>query len=218
MPIVNAIIFDLDGVIVHTDEYHYLAWKIIADRLGIPFNREMNNRLRGISRMQSLEIILSKGNLKLNNKEKIALTEEKNEYYCEYLDKMTGDDCSEEVRATLRALQSAGIKLAIGSSSKNAKTILSKTGLNSYFDAVSDGTNITHTKPNPEVFLYAAKLLGELPEHCVVVEDAVSGIEAGYNAGMRTIAMGNAKTSRLCTWSIERFGDILHWMKIRSTL
>lgn len=214
MESIGAVIFDLDGVVVFTDKYHYLAWKVIADRLKIPFDHEVNNLLRGVSRMESLDIILRHGDLKMTDEEKTALAAEKNAYYCDYLKKMTPKDCSDEVRNTMNALRSAGLKLAIGSSSKNAKTILKQIGLENYFDAVSDGTNITRTKPDPEVFLLAAEYMNMPAKECVVVEDAVAGIEAGHNAGMRTIAMRDAKTCPLATWKADRFSEILDVLEI----
>ena len=152
----KGIIFDLDGVICFTDEYHYLAWKELADRLGIPFDRKDNERLRGVSRMASLEIILEKSEKAYTEAEKQSFCEEKNNRYREYLSRMTPADLSEETASTLVKLRERGYLLAIGSSSRNAKTILDKIGLGSFFDAVSDGTNITRTKPDPQVFLMAA--------------------------------------------------------------
>ena len=150
----KGILFDLDGVLVHTDKLHYRAWKKIAAECGILFNEEINNLRRGVSRMESLEIILRNYHgPALSQKENEALAEEKNNYYYEELKSMTPDDVTVEVRETLAALKAAGIKIAIGSSSKNTKFILKRVGLDDVFDAVSDGTNITKSKPDPEVFL-----------------------------------------------------------------
>ena len=182
----QAIIFDLDGVICFTDEYHYRAWKALADKLNTPFDREINNRLRGVSRMASLEIVLENyTGPALSSEQKLALATEKNEIYRESLREMSPADLSGEVRETLDALRAKGLKLAIGSSSKNTPFILHQIGLEGYFDAVSDGNNITRSKPDPEVFLKAAEFLGIAPEFCIVVEDAVSGAEAGHAAGMK---------------------------------
>lgn len=162
---IKGIIFDLDGVIVFTDQFHYRAWKQIADGLGIYFDETINHRLRGVSRMESLEIILENYHGKeLCRQEKEQLAEQKNEIYIRLLAQMTPADVTAEVRETLAALRAGGYRLAIGSSSRNAKFILEKTGLTEAFDAVSDGTNIMHFKPDPEVFLKAAEFLGLPPE------------------------------------------------------
>ncbi len=189
----KAVIFDLDGVLCHTDEYHYLAWKKLADSLGVYFDREINNRLRGVSRMESLEIVLERyDGPALTDAEKEALAERKNAAYRESLGLMTPADLSDEVKDTLDTLRSRGLKLAIGSSSKNAPFILERIGLGGYFDAVSDGNNITRSKPDPEVFLKAAEYLGLSPADCLVVEDAVSGAEAGHAGGFRVACVGDA--------------------------
>lgn len=168
----QAVIFDLDGVICHTDKYHYQAWKEIADELGIEFNEMINNRLRGVSRMESFEIILEKYNGEMSKEEKIHYTTKKNEVYKKLLKNMSEKDLTAEVKSTLEGLREYGLKLAIGSSSKNAGFILERLGLGNFFDAVSDGNNITNSKPDPEVFLKAAEFVGEKPEDCLVVEDA----------------------------------------------
>ena len=155
----DAVIFDLDGVICSTDEYHYLAWKTIADSLGVDFDRKKNDRLRGVSRMESLEIILEDCRERLSPAEKEELASGKNEIYKKQLYKMSPKDLADEVRITLDELRERGYLLAIGSSSKNAKFILQQIGLNGYFDAVSDGTNISRSKPDPEVFVCAADML-----------------------------------------------------------
>ena len=189
----KAIIFDLDGVICFTDEYHYRAWKALADRLNAPFDRTINNRLRGVSRMASLEIVLETyTGPELSEEEKAALATEKNEMYRESLKEMSPADLSDEVRETLNALRAKGLKLAIGSSSKNAPFILKQIGLEGFFDAVSDGNNISRSKPDPEVFLKAAEYLGMDPADCLVVEDAVSGAEAGHAGGMKVACLGDA--------------------------
>ena len=157
----QAVIFDLDGVICFTDEYHYRAWKAMADGMGIPFDREINNRLRGVSRMDSLEIILEKyEGPALSEEKKAALARQKNDLYRESLKEMSPRDLSDEVKDTLDALRAMGLRLAIGSSSKNTPFILKQIGLDGYFDAVSDGNCITRSKPDPEVFVKAAEMLG----------------------------------------------------------
>ena len=172
----KAIIFDLDGVICSTDEYHYQAWKALADRLGIPFDRTINNRLRGVSRMESLEIILEKAEREYASDEKAAFAEEKNTLYRELLHQMSTADLSDVVRNTLNTLREKGVRVAIGSSSKNTPFILERIGLGDFFEAVADGNCITHSKPHPEVFLKAAGMLGMEPADCLVVEDARAGV------------------------------------------
>ena len=190
---IEAVIFDLDGVIVSTDECHYRAWKKTADEEGIYFDRKINDRLRGVSRMDSLEIVLERAERLYTDEEKVELAERKNNYYKEYIKKLTKDDILSGVNENLAELKAKGIKVAIGSSSKNTPDILKYIGLDNYFDAVSDGNNITKSKPDPEVFLKAADMLGVPYEKCLVVEDADSGIEAGKRAGMYTLAVNNAK-------------------------
>lgn len=190
---IEAVIFDLDGVIVSTDECHYRAWKKTADEEGIYFDRKTNDRLRGVSRMDSLEIVLERAERLYTDEEKVELAERKNNYYKEYIKKLTKDDILNGVNENLAELKAKGIKVAIGSSSKNTPDILKYIGLDNYFDAVSDGNNITKSKPDPEVFLKAADMLGVPYEKCLVVEDADSGIEAGKRAGMYTLAVNNAK-------------------------
>ena len=193
---VKGLIFDLDGVIVFTDQYHYKAWKQMADEKGIYFDQEINNRLRGVSRMESLEIILERYEGEpLSDEDKQKMAEEKNEIYKKLLEQMTPADVSDEVKETLDELRKRGYLLSIGSSSKNAKYILERTGIMDKFDAVSDGTNITRSKPDPEVFLKAAEFLGLKPEECGVVEDAYEGIDAAvdhlYTLGHKKIAFLN---------------------------
>lgn len=206
---VKAIIFDLDGVICFTDEYHYLAWKAMADRIGAQFDRTINNRLRGVSRMESLEIILERYDGKLTQAEKEALAEEKNELYRKYLEKMSPADLSDEVRETLEKLRGLGLKLAIGSSSKNAPFILRQIGLGGYFDAVSDGNNISRSKPDPEVFLKAAQMLSLPPADCLVVEDAVSGAAAGHAGGFRVACLGDASEAKVGDYNLDSFSQLL---------
>lgn len=205
----KAIIFDLDGVICHTDEYHYLAWKAMADGLGVYFDREINNRLRGVSRMASLEIVLENYNGQLSPAEKEALATQKNELYKESLKQMNPADLSEEVKTTLDALRNRGYKLAIGSSSKNAPFILQQLGLGDYFDAISDGNNITRSKPDPEVFVKAAQMLCMPCEECLVVEDAVSGAQAGHAGGMKVACVGDAAREKAGDYNLTSFAELL---------
>lgn len=206
----RAFIFDLDGVIVFTDKYHYLAWKEMADCKGIYFDKIINNRLRGVSRRESLEIILEKyTGIELSEEEKEDLMKEKNDRYRQFLGNMTCKDVSDEVRTTLQELKNRGYRLAIGSSSKNAKFILERTGLLKMFDAISDGTNITHSKPDPEVFLKAAEFLKENPNECYVVEDAFAGIQAAKAAGMKAVGIGEASKDGRADYRIQSFSELL---------
>ena len=206
----KGIIFDLDGVICSTDHYHYLAWKALADRLGIYFDETINNRLRGVSRMASLEIVLERYDGVLSPEEKAAAAEEKNNLYRELLRQMSPADLDPEVKQTMDELRGRGLLLGIGSSSKNTKFILSRIGLGDYFDKISDGTNITHSKPDPEVFLKAAEYLGLDCADCLVVEDAKAGIEAALAAGMDAAAIGDAVSCGLATYNLTRFSDLLN--------
>ena len=206
----KAFIFDLDGVLIHTDRFHYLAWKAIADKLKIPFDEAINNRLRGVSRMESLEIILEAyQGVPLTDTQKLALAEEKNDLYRQMLQTMSPKEVSDDVFTTLQALKDRGYLLAVGSSSKNAKFILEKTGLDKFFDTVSDGTNITRSKPDPEVFLKAAEFLGISPANCIVVEDAASGIDAAKAAGMRAVGIGDAYWCEKTNYPIKHLSDLL---------
>lgn len=205
----KGIIFDLDGVICSTDEYHYLAWKALADRLGIPFDRERNNLLRGVSRMASLEIILEKSDKTYSDAEKAAFAEEKNTTYRELLGRMSPADLSDDVKSTLEALRKTNLKLAIGSSSKNTPFILERIGLSDFFDAVADGNCITRSKPDPEVFLKAAEMIGLPPKDCLVVEDAHAGVEAAAAGGFTCAAMGDARDDAKAVWHLDRFSDLL---------
>ena len=208
----RGIIFDLDGVIVSTDEQHYLGWQALADRLGIPFSREVNSRFRGVSRMACMNILEELGGKHYTDGEKIAYADWKNEYYRELLAQMSPADLSQEVRSTLDALRARGLKLAVGSSSKNAKFILQRIGLSDYFDAVSDGTNISRSKPDPEVFLKAAEYLGLAPSDCLVVEDAVSGVEAAHAGGMKAATVGDAAGRGCGDFILSRFADLLAYI------
>lgn len=205
----KGVIFDLDGVLCFTDDYHYQAWKSLADDLNIYFDREINNRLRGVSRMASLDIVLEKSNKQYSDEEKVALATKKNDIYVKLLDNITENDCSNEVRNTLLELKRRGIKIAIGSSSKNTPKILNRLGIYSYFDAISDGNNITHSKPNPEVFLKAAQFINENPQDCLIVEDAIAGIDAGIAGGFKTAAIGDATKYDKPDYKLNKLSDLL---------
>lgn len=207
----KAVIFDLDGVICFTDKYHYLAWKALADRLGIYFDEKINDRLRGVSRMASLEIILERATEAYTPEQKEAFAEEKNNTYRDLLKNMSPADLTDEVKNTLIELRSRGYKLSIGSSSKNTKFILGQIGLGDFFDAIADGTDITHSKPDPEVFLCSAKKIGIDPADCAVVEDAKSGIQAAKAAGMTALALfGDAKDCGEEDYDLTSFADLLN--------
>lgn len=210
----KAFIFDLDGVIVYTDQFHYQAWKRMADRIGVYFDESINNRLRGVSRMESLNIILEQYDTDLTQKEKEELAEEKNHIYRQLLGNMTPADVSDEVRDTLIELKRKGHKLAIGSSSKNARFILEKVALLDFFDAVSDGNNIKNSKPDPEVFIKAAKFLGERTDRCIVVEDAYAGIDAAKAGGMEAAAIGDAASYEKADYVLSSFKDLLKILEI----
>lgn len=205
----RAVIFDLDGVLCSTDRYHYLAWKQLADKYGLFFDEEINNCLRGVSRVESLEIILERNNeTSFSMIHKNRMLEEKNTVYCQLLEDMSEQDLTDEVKKTLGELRSAGVDMAVGSSSKNAKFILEKIGLGNFFEAVSDGTNIIHSKPDPEVFLKAAEMLGYQPMDCLVVEDAAAGIEAASRGGFDSAGLGEAALCSRTTWPLKRFGEL----------
>lgn len=209
---IYAIIFDLDGVLCSTDRYHYLAWKALADRLKIPFDEQANGRLRGVSRMESLEILLGEKSNLYSKEEKLAMAEEKNSLYKGYLAAMTPGDLSRDVRMTLHTLRQRGYLLAVGSSSKNAKLILRQLGLGNFFDAVADGTMIKNSKPDPEVFLLAASLLGVPPQNAMVIEDAKSGVRAARAGRFRAIGIrteGNDPDSDITIKRLSNLTDIL---------
>ena len=208
---IKGLIFDLDGVLLSTDRFHFLAWKKLADRMGINFTEKDNERLRGVSRMESLEIVLSLSAdpaLSLNDEEKLALATEKNEAYREYLKKLTPADVRDEVRETLAVLRAKGYRLAVGSSSKNTRFILSQTELTNAFDAIADGNDIKHSKPDPEVFLKAADLIGMAPADCAVIEDAEAGLEAANRGGMLSIAYASAIDCSLGKVKLHKFSDL----------
>lgn len=197
---IRGVIFDLDGVLVTTDELHYQAWQRLADEEGIPFSREINHRQRGIGRMESLEVLLEAATRRYTDTEKVALAERKNTYYRDSLQDLTPEDALPGARDMLRALRAAGIQLAVGSASRNTPLIMERVDLVREVDAVADGNEVQNSKPDPEVFLLAAKKLGLPPDACLVVEDAPAGIEAGRRAGMAVFAIGGK----------ERHPDVEH--------
>ncbi|PNS00748.1 beta-phosphoglucomutase [Petrotoga mexicana DSM 14811] len=205
---IKACIFDLDGVIVDTAKYHYMAWKKLADQLNIPFNKKDNERLKGVSRMKSLEIILDLGNLNLRHEEKEELAQKKNNWYVEYINNMDKNELLPGVEEFIKNLKRKGIKIAIASASKNTKLILKRLNLEEVFDAVIDGTMISNAKPNPEIFLKASNYLNLKPEECVVFEDAVAGVQAAKRAGMKVIGVGEEEVLKGADKVIKNFKNI----------
>lgn len=191
---IQGVIFDLDGVLVRTDGLHYLAWKQIADAEEIYFDERINDRLRGVSRMESLDIVLERARRSYTSAEKQAMADRKNTIYRDLLMGMGPGDVLPGVGSILDALRARDVRLAVGSSSKNAGTILDRCALTRLFDAVVDGNDISRSKPDPEVFLLAATRLGVPPARCLVVEDAVAGIEAARRAGMGYVGIGTPET------------------------
>ncbi len=209
----EAMIFDLDGVLVFTDQFHYKAWGEVARQLGIYFDEKINDRLRGVSRMQSLDIILERyTGVPLALAQKLALAEQKNNSYRALLQTMAPQDVPAEIRQTLQQLRNAGVKLAVGSSSKNAKLILQKTQLAGLFDAVADGNDITRSKPDPEVFLKAASFLGVAPQNSLVIEDAPAGIEAAKTGGFASASIGGAVPQGLAGYHLQTLADLLRFV------
>lgn len=190
----KAALFDLDGVIVDTAKYHYLAWKRLAESLGIPFAEEDNEKLKGVNRRQSLEIILAKGGLDLPETEKIRLMEKKNSWYVDYIGKMEEDEILPGAREYIRQLKARDVKIALGSASRNARTILERLNLLSLFDAIVDGTKVENSKPDPEVFLAGSRELRVPESRCVVFEDSLSGVEAARRAGMFVVGIGTGES------------------------
>ena len=202
---IEACLFDLDGVVVDTAKYHFIAWRALAKELRFEFTQEDNERLKGVSRMQSLEILLEIGGLQFGDKEKQEMAERKNALYVSYIEKMTPGEILPGVERFLQDLRREHIKIALGSASKNAPMILERIGLTASFDSVIDGNSITEAKPNPEVFLKGAESLGVKPENCVVFEDAIAGIEAARNASMHCIGVGDPETLGIADLVIPGF-------------
>jgi beta-phosphoglucomutase len=194
MDIRKAFIFDLDGVIVDTAKYHFLAWKKIADQLNIHFTLEHNELLKGVSRVRSLDIILDLGKIEASQEEKDQWLFEKNENYLSYLVNMDNTEILPGVFSVLKYLKEEKQLIALGSASKNARPILEKTGIITYFDAIVDGNDVTNAKPDPEVFLIAAKALNVQPQNAIVFEDSIAGIQAANIANMISVGVGSQDT------------------------
>src|SRR5476651_32160 len=191
MNTIKACLFDLDGVIVDTAVYHYKAWKQLADQLGFDFTEHQNEQLKGVSRVRSLQLILAWGGVSKTEAEQEALATLKNTWYVEMISKMTPAEILPGAKEFLEACRAAGLKIALGSASKNSPLILERTGLVAHFDAVIDGNSVTKAKPDPEVFLKGAEELDVQPNECVVFEDAVAGIEAAKAGGMKAVGIGS---------------------------
>ncbi len=204
---IKACIFDLDGVIVDSATYHFLAWQRLAKELNIPFTIEDNERLKGVSRMDSLNIILELGKLSLDDKAKEALAAKKNVWFVEYINTMKPEEIYPGVKDLLIRIKNAGLMTALASSSKNAKTVIKLIEIEKLFDAIVDGTMIVNSKPDPEIFLMAASLLKIPPAECVVFEDAEAGVEAGIRGGMKTVGIGSPKQLGKANLVIPRTGD-----------
>ena len=186
----KGFIFDLDGVIVDTAKFHFLAWKRLADELGSTFTEVDNERLKGVSRMRSLDILLEIGNIQLDQETKLALATKKNTWYVEFIQKMDTSEILPGVEEFLQESRQRGIKIALGSASKNAILILDRLNITGLFDVIVDGTKVANAKPDPEVFVRGAAELGVEPEFCVVFEDAEAGVEAAINAKMKCVGIG----------------------------
>jgi beta-phosphoglucomutase len=187
----QAAIFDLDGVIVDTAKYHYLAWKRLAFEIGVDLTVEHNERLKGVSRMESLDIIVSLAGISVTQQEKVAFAERKNGWFIDYVNQMTTAEILPGSKELVVELKNQGLKIGLGSSSKNASLALRILQIEPLFDAIADGTMIRNSKPHPEIFLLAASLLKTEPKHCVVFEDAEAGIEAALAAGMKCVGIGS---------------------------
>ncbi|MCM3701770.1 beta-phosphoglucomutase [Paenibacillus macerans] len=208
MDSIKACLFDLDGVLVDTAKYHFLAWKRLAAELGFAFTAQDNEKLKGVSRMASLDILLKVGGLELEEAVKRDLAERKNGWYVEYISKMDASEILPGALGFLMQCREQGLNTALGSASKNAPIILRNTGLTPYFDAIIDGTRTSSAKPDPEVFLLGAEELGVPPEACVVFEDAEAGIEAARRAGMRCIGIGSPDTLGAADLVVPSLGDV----------
>lgn len=205
----KAVIFDLDGVLVTTDHYHYLAWKRMAEQYGIHFDQTINERLKGVSRMKSLNIILEQSEKQFTEDEKVNMAEYKNNVYKDYLKNLSEHDLLDNVKKTLLMLKEKGIKIAIGSSSKNTKFILHQIGIYDMFDGISDGSQAQYSKPHPEIFMNAAMMIDVPCEECLVIEDAEAGCIAAKSAGMDVAGISSANTSKYADYHIENMIEVL---------
>ncbi|MDZ4681052.1 MAG: beta-phosphoglucomutase [Saprospiraceae bacterium] len=205
---IAACIFDLDGVIVDTAKFHFLAWRRLANELGFDFTEAQNEKLKGVSRIQSLELILQWGGISLDEPAKVALAEQKNDWYRDYILQMEPGDILEGVEDFLAEIRSQGVKIGLGSASKNAETILQRVGITNVFEVVIDGNRHTKSKPDPEVFLTAAAALGVVPEHAIVFEDAEKGVEAALNGGFYAVGVGSPEVLGHAHYVIPGFAGL----------
>ena len=212
---IKACLFDLDGVVVDTARYHYLAWKKIADDLGFSFSLHDNERLKGVSRMESLDILLEIGNINIDLKTKQELAATKNSLYVSYIQKMSPEEILPGVIRFLDELHNSGMLIALGSASKNAMSILDKINISQKFDAIIDGNKVSKAKPDPEVFLKGAIELGIDPQYCLVFEDAQAGIDAARNGGMHIIGIGQPENLTNAEFVIPGF-ETMNMDQLRS--
>jgi beta-phosphoglucomutase len=195
--LIKACIFDLDGVIVDTAHYHFLAWKRLAKELGFELTTIDNERLKGVSRMKSLDIVLELGGIKATEAEREHMANQKNEWFKNYVERMQADEIFPGVKELIREMKANGLKVGLASSSKNAPTVIGLLGIQNEFDAIVDGTMVVNTKPHPEIFLLTSELLGIPPEYCLVFEDAEAGVEAALAAGMKCVGVGDHQQLKL---------------------
>lgn len=190
----KALLFDLDGVLVDTAKYHFIAWKKLADELGIPFTAQDNERFKGVSRTRCMEILLELGGRTMSEADQIFYRDKKNQIYVGYIRNMGEDEVLPGVTDFLQDAKARGYAIALGSASKNSRLILDRLHLTQYFDAIIDGTKVSKAKPDPEVFLQGAAELGTLPRECIVFEDATAGIQAAHAGGMQAVGIGDSQT------------------------
>ena len=204
---IKACIFDLDGVIVDTAHYHFLAWRRLAHELGFELTSSDNERLKGVSRMKSLEIVLELGGVEASADERERLATRKNTWFQEYVEEMAPDEIFPGVKELIRDFKAIGLKVGLASSSKNARTVIRRLGIGNEFDAMVDGNMVIHSKPHPEIFLSTAKLLDVQPELCVVFEDAEAGVEAAIAAGMKCVGVGSEEQFRMANRVVAKTAE-----------
>lgn len=202
---IRAFIFDLDGVIVDTAKYHYLAWKNLCDKLNLKFDIQDNELLKGVSRTRSFEIILELNNLRMSSEQIDKYCSEKNDIYLEYIDRLTEDEILPGAKEFIIKAKESGIRIALGSASKNSLRILNRLNIIDLFDAVIDGTKVSAAKPDPEVFLKACEALNVKPEESIVFEDSSAGIVAGHTGKMKTVGVSNNEIRNHCDYFIDGF-------------
>jgi beta-phosphoglucomutase len=204
---VKAYLFDLDGVLVDTAKYHFIAWKKLADELNIPFTHDDNEKLKGVSRMDSLDIILKLGGRSLSTQEKNELADRKNKWFVDFVNGMSPSEIFPGVKELLAELKKRGLKVGLASSSKNAPAVLQLLGITSLFDAIVDGSMVTNAKPDPELFLLASEKLNTPPSECVVFEDAEAGVEAAKRAGMKCVGVGSVSILHQADFIVKQVAD-----------